>query len=123
MKKCSDEKELEKMEIEIEQVLKDNKNELDSMAKLIESPKEYMVCPLCLMRKGLKAEELDTCGFTFTNHEDFAKHIESEHHIPIQRLGETIGMAKERFYKQYPEAKDKKTCKCPICKVARGEMF
>lgn len=79
------------------------------------------VCPLCVATKGLRGKEVfdGTCDYAFNDDEEFAKHMESEHHIPVQRPNETDEGCKERFFKQNPTAKDPKTCQCPQCKAKR----
>jgi len=35
------------------------------------------------MEKGLKGNELDTCGYAFKTEEEFMKHLEEYHHYKI----------------------------------------
>jgi hypothetical protein len=37
------------------------------------------------------------------------------------RTNETETQTMERFYREHPEAKDPATCKCPECKMKRGD--
>ena len=69
------------------------------------------------MESGIKGSELQ--GKHFETAEDLIEHIESEHHIAVKRKNETEEVCMERFYKQYPEAEDPETCKCPECKSKR----
>lgn len=75
-----------------------------------------LACKLCIMTKGLKGRDIDLLPKT---EDDLIEHIESDHHIPVRRAGETGEQAKERLYAKFPEAKDPATCKCPACVVQR----
>ena len=78
------------------------------------------VCPYCTATNGLKGSDLIKGGEKdMDDDEVFAKHIEDVHHIPVIWKGETKDQCEERFYKTHPEAKDPKTCKCPICEAER----
>lgn len=81
--------------------------------------KGKILCPMCLLSKGLDDENRDEV--TFDTEEEFADHMESEHHIPVQKEGLTEEENMVRFREKYPEAKDTKTCKCPSCKAKRGD--
>jgi len=69
------------------------------------------------MERGIKGSELEEQHLK--TDEDLINHIESEHHIPVKRDNETVKQCMNRFYKQYPEAKNTETCKCPECKQNR----
>lgn len=47
-----------------------------------------------------------------------AKHLESEHHLPAVRDGETAEQAVKRFRTDFPEA-GSESCKCPACTAGR----
>ena len=84
--------------------------------------KGYSVCSYCVATKGLKGTDTpENCDYAFNTQEEFAEHMESEHHTPVQREGETSEECHKRFDKKYPEAKDPKTCKCPSCQMKRGD--
>ena len=69
------------------------------------------------MESGIKGSELQEKHFE--SEEALMEHIESEHHIAVIKRNETEEECMERFDKQYPEAGDPKTCKCPECKRNR----
>ena len=73
-------------------------------------------CKVCIAEKGLKGSEIPSLPQT---EEELIEHIESEHHIPVKREGETEKECKDRFYRKYPEAGDPRTCKCPECSYVR----
>ena len=75
------------------------------------------ICKYCIMEHGIKGSDLKK--YDLKTDEDLINHIESEHHIAVQRDGETEEECMKRFYKQFPEAKDRRTCKCPECKRNR----
>jgi len=77
----------------------------------------YRICKYCVMEYGIKGSELQEKHLE--TEEDLINHIESEHHIPVMRENETEKETMKRFYKQYPEAKNPETCKCPECKSKR----
>ena len=68
-----------------------------------------IACKYCVFEKGLNI----TTSHLFKTQEELNDHLESVHHMPIIREGETEDDAIERFLKKYPVAKD-----CPICKAA-----
>ncbi len=78
----------------------------------------HWVCRYCIAGKGLKGSDLKNWP-SIDDKDAQILHIESEHHIPVCREGEGPGEAAERFYRQYPEAIDQNTCKCPACVYAR----
>lgn len=65
-----------------------------------------IACKVCIANKGLVV-------FSSKTQEELNDHLESVHHMPIIREGETEDDAIERFLKKYPVAKD-----CLICKAA-----
>jgi len=73
-------------------------------------------CDLCILEHG--AEWLDSASAP-KSEEELAVHLESEHHMPTARQGETMEECKRRFLKLYPEAQILETCKCPDCRVIR----
>ena len=77
-----------------------------------------IACKYCIMTKGLKGSDISKLP---TTEEEFIEHIERDHNIPVQRDGETEVVTMERFYTQYPEAKNPETCKCPECSAQRDE--
>lgn len=78
-----------------------------------------IACKYCIMTKGLKGSEISSLPQT---DEEFAKHIESEHHIPVGREGETEEETMKRFRQEYPEAGNLATCKCPQCAEKRKAL-
>lgn len=76
------------------------------------------MCRWCIVTKGLHGSELDTWPTT-DDDEGIAKHIETEHNIPVRRVHETNPQCRERFAREHPEAADPTTCKCPSCANAR----
>ena len=79
--------------------------------------KEYTVCRYCVATKGLKGSELKKRDLS--DPEKMAKHIESEHNIPVRRPGETSQQAMKRFRKEQPQAGNPELCKCPECQAER----
>ena len=73
-------------------------------------------CELCIFEHG---PEWLAAGSAPKSEEELAVHLESKHHMPTARPGETIEQCKERFLKAYPEALTLETCKCPDCRVIR----
>jgi hypothetical protein len=69
-------------------------------------------CKFCIMTRGLRGSDIASLPQTEAELWD---HIESEHHVAIQRPGETLDETRARFQAKYPEASDPKTCKCPDC--------
>ena len=70
----------------------------------------YRICKYCIMESGIKGSELEEKHLE--TDEDLFDHIESEHHIAVRRENETEEECMKRFYKQYPEAENRETCKC-----------
>ena len=73
----------------------------------------YWVCSYCIATKGLKGHDLANWP-AIDDHEAQYRHIESEHHIPVIREGETNRETMARFKREQPEAGGPK-CKCPSC--------
>jgi hypothetical protein len=71
-----------------------------------------LACKICIATVGLRGSEIASLP---QNEEELAQHMESVHHCPVQREGETMEEAKNRFIKTYPNAKD-----CPDCKAANA---
>lgn len=71
-----------------------------------------LACKYCIMTTGLKGKDINALPQT---EEELIQHIERDHHIPVRRDHETAEQCKERFYRENPEARDPKTCKCPEC--------
>lgn len=76
-----------------------------------------IVCRLCLAKRGLKGSDIVNLP---RDDEELAAHVESEHHIPVKRDGETEEECLDRFYREHPEAQNPATCKCPACCKARS---
>jgi hypothetical protein len=77
------------------------------------------VCKYCILTKGLRGADLQNWP-SIDDEEAKVRHIESEHHIPVRREGETVAECKERFAREYPEAGGP-NCKCPEC--TRNRLF
>jgi hypothetical protein len=60
--------------------------------------------------RGLRGSDI---GSLPKDEEELFEHIESVHHMPVVREGETEEQATERFLRKHPEARD-----CPECKAA-----
>ena len=71
-----------------------------------------IACKLCIATKGLKGSDIGSLPQT---DEELHEHIESVHHQPVQRDGETPKECMERFTKAHPEAGGP-NCKCPSCR-------
>ncbi len=41
-------------------------------------------CKICIMTKGLRGSELDTCGYCFETEEEFIEHLEKEHNLIVK---------------------------------------
>jgi len=76
------------------------------------------VCRYCIATHGLKGSELASWPAS-DDREAQCEHIESEHHIPVRREGESDPECRARFRREYPEAEDPATCKCPECSMKR----
>ena len=78
------------------------------------------VCQICIAEKGLKGSDLEKGGEKdMDDDEEFFKHIEKEHHIPVRRKGETKKQCMVRFKKDNPESGNPATCRCPSCVLER----
>jgi hypothetical protein len=77
-----------------------------------------LVCRYCVAERGLKASELAEWPEegAVGSAEWLVRHIESEHHIPVQRDGETADTCLERFAREQPDAGTDR-CKCPDCRI------
>lgn len=84
-----------------------------------------IICPLCLASKGISGKDLDPKNsaaiFDDKDIEGFANHMENEHHKAVQMKDETVEACISRFIEKYPESQDPRTCKCPSCKMRRGD--
>lgn len=80
---------------------------------------EKWVCRWCIADHGLQGIDLDRWP-DVGDYDAIVKHIESEHHIPVRRDGETEDEASERMCREYPEIGDRAKCKCPLCVVMRA---
>ena len=76
------------------------------------------VCRYCILTRGLKGSDLKDWPALDDQEAQF-RHIESEHHIPVRRKGETEQGCLDRFRRENPEAEDPATCRCPECSAAR----
>jgi hypothetical protein len=74
-----------------------------------------IACKYCIRSKGLKGSELSEL---FQTEEEFLRHLEREHHIPIKRDDETEAQCQARFRRENPEAGGP-NCRCPECQDRR----
>ena len=72
------------------------------------------VCRFCIATKGIRGQDLGDWP-AIDDEEGQFRHIESEHHIAVQREGESEAQCRARFAREQPEAGGPK-CKCPSCK-------
>ena len=70
-----------------------------------------IACKYCTMLKGLKGSEIGSLPQT---DEEFYKHIEQVHHIPVKGEDETEESVMVRFQQENPEAGGP-NCRCPSC--------
>lgn len=77
-----------------------------------------IACKFCIMTKGLKGSDIASLPDEGDD-EAIAKHIESEHHIPVRRDDESDEQTEARFKAAYPEASGP-NCKCPACVMKRA---
>lgn len=79
-----------------------------------------VVCKYCIMIDGIKGSELSKWPNRDDQNADewLFRHIESEHHMPVVREGETRAQAEARFNREQPEAGGP-NCKCPQCTMNR----
>lgn len=69
-----------------------------------------LACKWCIVSTGLKGSDIGKPGVTFVNQEELTNHLESFHHCPVQRDGETMKQAEARFLAAHPQA-----LACPEC--------
>jgi len=81
----------------------------------------YWACLYCVMERGLRGDEIPDLPLAGDT-QAIAHHIESVHHIPVVRDGETLEEARARFAKEQPEAADPATCRCPQCVRERAKQ-
>lgn len=74
-----------------------------------------LACRFCIATRGLKGSEIKHLS---RNDDEFADHVEREHHIPVRREGESMAQCEERFAVEQPEAGGP-NCKCPACERDR----
>lgn len=72
-----------------------------------------IACKICIMEKGIRGSDLKDMPQT---EEDLIDHLESVHHMPVIREGETPEQCTKRFLEKYPEART-----CPECIEAGAE--
>ena len=66
-----------------------------------------LACKICIATKGLRSSEISSLP---QNEEELFEHIESVHHMPVQREGETHEECIKRFIEKYPEARTCRDC-------------
>lgn len=66
-----------------------------------------LACKICIAEKGLRGSEIASLPKT---EEELFDHIESAHHRPVVREGETQQQAMERFLKKHPDAASCQDC-------------
>lgn len=74
----------------------------------------HWVCSYCIATKGLRGADIKNWPSTDDDEAKY-RHIESEHHIPVRREGETVQQCQERFAREQPDAGGP-NCKCPQCR-------
>lgn len=84
------------------------------------TPLTRWVCAYCVATKGLRGSDAGTWP-AWDDEEAQARHVESEHHIPVRRDHETAEQTTERFRREQPEAGGP-NCRCPSCSGKR-EVF
>ncbi len=67
-----------------------------------------IACRICITTKGLKGSDFSSLP---TTDEELAEHMESVHHIPVVREGETKEQAQARFLESHPAARHCVECK------------
>jgi hypothetical protein len=60
-----------------------------------------IACKICIAQRGLRGSDLNSLP---QDEEELVKHMESVHHMPVIREGETEEQAEARFIKEHPEA-------------------
>ncbi|TET10080.1 hypothetical protein E3J84_04460 [Candidatus Aerophobetes bacterium] len=68
-----------------------------------------VACKICIKSKGVRGSDK-----LFETQEELNDHLESYHHMPVIRKGESKEEAIKRFLENYPAAR-----KCPKC-IAEG---
>lgn len=74
----------------------------------------HWVCTYCIATRGLRGADLDQWPSS-DDHDAQAHHIESAHHIPVRREGESEADTMIRFQREQPEAGGP-MCRCPSCR-------
>ncbi len=80
-----------------------------------------VVCRFCIAANGLRGADLANWPDEKTPgaEEWLYHHIESVHHMPVTRDGETREQAQARFFTTYPLA-GTDACRCPACEARRS---
>lgn len=81
---------------------------------------ERWVCRWCVLKHGIKGSDLANWP-SYDDLEAQSRHIEKEHHIPVQRKGETAQQALLRHHRENPDASTE-NCKCPACENMRAML-
>lgn len=78
------------------------------------------VCRYCIMFEGVLGSEMEKWPDLNDSNADtlIAEHLESHHHIPVRRDGESEDDAQQRMIQMYPDIGGP-NCKCPECVRAR----
>lgn len=64
-----------------------------------------LACRICVVTKGITVRD------TFATEDDLLTHIESEHHMPVRRKGESEEDCTKRFVASHPNAATCEGCK------------
>jgi len=72
-----------------------------------------IMCKVCIVQRGIKGSEIKDL---FQDEEELMDHMESAHHMPVVKEGETREECIKRFIEKYPEART-----CPECIAAGAE--
>ena len=77
-----------------------------------------IACTYCLLpgESGISFAK----GNIFESEDELFAHIESQHHMPVGREGETAAQTKKRFEREQPEAGGP-NCRCPACRGTTAE--
>ena len=67
-----------------------------------------LACKICIAEHGLRGSDIANLLQT---EKGLVEHIESVHHTPVIRDGETEEMATRRFLREHPEAASCSECK------------
>ncbi len=78
----------------------------------------HWVCCWCIATKGLRERDLDEWP-EINDEEAQARHVEAEHHIAVERPGESPDETNARFAREQPEAGGP-FCRCPSCRNKRA---